>query len=522
MLALRIILLFFWLLVIGCSGSNSPSVREELSGNKSEKPIVRVVAPNVAQMKLNRIASCYASLCHGGEGQSVHALNADRPCSRNEAILWARFDPHVHAYECLKSSYSKQMIKKLRDPIPAEKNSRCLTCHAPQLISLVEGGKGSGSHLQFAKTECLMCHGAQQEWIDGHVDWHDLTLSKKKAKFAKFGMRMLSDSADRIQVCMECHVGAPANKKSKDPSLHFRKDVDHDLIAAGHPRLDFYYQPFQEAITPHWNHEADTRKREDQIAVWAVSQWYGMKARVQLLHSRFEQSEELKTWPEFTEISCFACHKDLAQYAFQAENTNTLKTKNPHQNKIWGNPYRFFFSQTVSHLIIPSIDSKVSVRIEQMNERITKIENAFRIHQLPDIALMEGELKEIVKLFEDSTIDAEIRKFAKSSLSQSAIRNFLNSLEPKEETPIVDWHRMVATLILLKQVGIQYKEAVPDWNEYLRKVERLEAELDFIRDPKIPEENGGGYINNSPQRGVDYDKNLSQFHQLLKEIPPIR
>src|SRR5262249_48335933 len=87
------------------------------------------------------------------------------------------------------------------------------------------------------------------------------------------------------------------------------RDVNHDLIAAGHPRLNFEFAAFQANMPKHWEPTADEKKPEYEFKSWAVGQAASAKAALDLL--AYRAGHESQPWPEFTEYGCFACHHDL-------------------------------------------------------------------------------------------------------------------------------------------------------------------------------------------------------------------
>jgi hypothetical protein len=84
--------------------------------------------------------------------------------------------------------------------------------------------------------------------------------------------------------------------------------VNHDLIAAGHPRLNFEFAAFLANMPPHW--VEDTRGNFPARA-WAIGQAATAKAAADLLAHRARHAAN-SPWPEFSEYDCFACHHDLA------------------------------------------------------------------------------------------------------------------------------------------------------------------------------------------------------------------
>ena len=92
-------------------------------------------------------------------------------------------------------------------------------------------------------------------------------------------MRPTKDLLARGQPCTECHVGL-------GPS-----DVNHDLIAAGHPRLNFEYGNQLAKLPKHWRVDDDKARHPDYEAkVWALGQLLTAKASLDLLESRAARS----------------------------------------------------------------------------------------------------------------------------------------------------------------------------------------------------------------------------------------
>src|SRR5262249_30811062 len=102
----------------------------------------------------------------------------------------------------------------------------------------------------------------------------------------------------RAEACIRCHVG--------DREM----DVNHDLIAAGHPRLRFEYGAYLANYPKHWKESADRARNPDhQARAWLIGQLVSARASLRLLAHRAEAGG--KPWPEFSEYNCAACHHDL-------------------------------------------------------------------------------------------------------------------------------------------------------------------------------------------------------------------
>ncbi len=102
----------------------------------------------------------------------------------------------------------------------------------------------------------------------------------------------------RADLCVKCHVG------SSD------RDMNHDIIAAGHPALYFDLAVYYEKLPKHW--------RDDQIdtghfraRLWLAGQLSMTKAELSLLETRAEKRHSVSVWPELAAYACTDCHQTL-------------------------------------------------------------------------------------------------------------------------------------------------------------------------------------------------------------------
>lgn len=221
------------------------------------------------------VATCAAAGCHGGG-------EVGRPGS--EQSTWIAGDPHAKAYRVLFNDLSASIQRNLGRTIPASKDASCLACHGPNADSC-QGVDGVG---------CDACHGPSKNWLTKHYEsgWK---LLDDRAKF-DLGFRNTKSLVTRVAACAECHVGAPG------------RNVDHDLIAAGHPRLAFEYTRFhyQPGYGKHWTERMP--ERDFEIRAWFIGQVASLRAAIALTQWRLMQNQP---HPEFSEQSCFACHQRL-------------------------------------------------------------------------------------------------------------------------------------------------------------------------------------------------------------------
>jgi hypothetical protein len=263
-----------------------------LSGGRRSVLPVPGPAGAAAADRWQGVASCAAAACHHGNGL--------RGSIGSEYTTWANYDPHARAYAALLLERSRTIVKNLGRGKPAHQDSLCLNCHAQpefdkQIRSTrftVEDGVG-----------CESCHGAAERWRTAHYSdpaWKNLSIAEKAAR----GMRDTKTVLGRARVCVDCHVGAPG------------MDVNHDLIAAGHPRLNFEFAAYHATLPHHWSDAKDKRARPDfEAQAWAIGQVVSAQAALRLLEYRAAKG----VWPEFAEYDCYACHHDLKEPSWQQQ-----------------------------------------------------------------------------------------------------------------------------------------------------------------------------------------------------------
>ncbi len=259
--------------------------------------------------------SCSAVACHG-----AIAPLAGSTVLRNEHTTWISDDRHSRAFEVLFDDRSKRVAHNLaagKDPVPAHEDSRCLACHTtprPEGLTRMTGWMNADG------VGCESCHGGAEKWLGKHTtdDWKRLSRSDKQSDF---GFADMTSLVRRVELCAGCHVGQDAQD-----GLPVR-DVNHDLIAAGHPRLAFEFAAYHENQPKHWK-PGDLEAAADFPArAWALGQLVSARAALELLRSRSVRVSTLSSslptalpghgstsspWPEFAEYGCFSCHHRLA------------------------------------------------------------------------------------------------------------------------------------------------------------------------------------------------------------------
>ncbi|MFO0808494.1 MAG: multiheme c-type cytochrome [Gemmataceae bacterium] len=239
----------------------------------------------MSSVKFVGASGCAAMGCHNAQGP----LGSQG----SEYSTWVH-DPHIRAHEVLKESRSKQMIANLGAGWkPAHEETRCLACHT------TPAGQCSDPRDPFADgVSCESCHGPAGNWKSTHYQpgWKALPLDHPE----KLGYRDLRDLETRAENCAGCHVGDAT------------KEVNHDLIAAGHPRLAFEFSAYQANYLRHWGRSQERYGDDFEARAWAVGQVATAKAALELVIARASKAAADATpWPEFSEYGCFACHHTI-------------------------------------------------------------------------------------------------------------------------------------------------------------------------------------------------------------------
>jgi hypothetical protein len=279
-------------------GDGSPSLKH--AGERSESPLM-----------FEGVGSCSAIACHGGP---VDAGRGDLAW-KSAYTVWARRDPHARAYRTLFTERSRRMVQRLRgltelSQAAPHKEQTCLACHSP--IDAALPAEEAAHVLRGDGVSCEACHGAAKRWLVEHTTTRWDSLPPGERYGPRFGMTNTQDMAARAAACAQCHVGSAAS--GDGPA----RDVNHDLIAAGHPRLNFEFSAYLANMPRHWHVTPEERAGpESEARAWGVGQAVAAQSALRLLESRaaaasaaLERGDHV-AWPEFAEYDCFACHHAL-------------------------------------------------------------------------------------------------------------------------------------------------------------------------------------------------------------------
>src|SRR6266568_775392 len=239
--------------------------------------------------------SCAATSCHG----SVKPIAGSR-IFQNEYSTWILQDKHSRAYQALAGDVGERMARILKLGTKAEEAAKCLACHV-----LYTTSEQRGRAFEISEgVSCENCHGPASAWLGPHT-----TRSWSHEKSLALGMIDTRNVIHRTEKCLECHLGTK------------NKFVDHEMIAAGHPDLFFELDSFSAVMPRHWKtpRESEPGKPPVEDAAWVgVREWSAgqavqLRAAMERLtwRAKNERFDKKDVWPEYSELSCVACHHAL-------------------------------------------------------------------------------------------------------------------------------------------------------------------------------------------------------------------
>ncbi len=279
------------LLVLMVSNANGQQASFALDRNEIDSPKnfldLSIDSLHRPEMGLRGSASCGASSCHGGPRPGASTPTALRG---SEYSLWKEIDPHARSWRTLASKESTEILTKLKilsdgQILNRDAYDNCLTCHNTNkemtddlLTPTIAEGVG-----------CEMCHGPSEPWYDRHYSGNGTLFT---------GMTNVEPLLTRAKMCTVCHVG------SKD------RDMNHEIIAAGHPALYFDMAVYHERYPKHWR-EKDEASPDMRARLWLAGQIATADSELELAEVRAKQSHSVSTWPEMALYRCTDCHMSL-------------------------------------------------------------------------------------------------------------------------------------------------------------------------------------------------------------------
>jgi hypothetical protein len=282
------------------------------------------------------VGSCTNSGCHG----STQPLNTTNVL-QNEFYTWLNNDRHSKAYNVLFDERSARIARNMRLKKRAYEEAVCLDCHTTNIpVNLITRAVDKEDGVQ-----CEVCHGPASGWFAEHTEagWtHEQSIAR--------GMIDLRNINARGTTCAGCHIG------------NARKEVDHELIASGHPILQFELDNYTEQMPPHWKPGRDTHG----VRAWAVGQVVNLRESLDNL-SRHARGDE---WPEFAEMSCFNCHHDLKNSTWRQERGWPDRAGLP----TWS-PQRWAVMRLILERVSPGVKNELDPLIAQIARGVARMNN---------------------------------------------------------------------------------------------------------------------------------------------------
>lgn len=298
--------------------------------------------------------SCAATSCHG----SVKPIEGSR-ILQNEYSTWILQDKHSRAYGALKGDVGERMARILKLGTTAEEAPKCLACHA-----LYAPPEQRGRVYELADgVSCENCHGPASAWLGPHTtkDWpHEKSVA--------LGMYDTRSVIRRTEKCLECHLGTK------------NKFVDHEMIAAGHPDLYFELDSFSAVMPRHWKvprESAAGKPVEDGawsgVRDWSTGQAIQLRASMDRLawRARNERYDKKDIWPEYSELSCFACHHSLGPAKDSWRQAHSYEGRRPG-DPAW-NASRYSVFRLMAKQVDPEKAQGLEKQLDVVSQEMSKL-----------------------------------------------------------------------------------------------------------------------------------------------------
>jgi mono/diheme cytochrome c family protein len=275
----------------------------------------------VVAQEWNAHLSCASATCHGGVIGRGPAWNHSYSVSRS-------LDPHAGAGALLYDSDSKRIVKALAPTADAPEaydvvlRERCIACHLTSEPEDIVSKQRLDPRQVGEGVSCASCHGSSKGWLEQHV----LASWSGPARFEpSTGMLDTESLVSRTDGCVRCHVGS----RTADGLV---RDMNHDLIAAGHPALRFDMLTYHDNMPHHWDDQGEVELRFSEspwrvrtvgrsLAIAAAAKLSGERAADSLESTARDTSAKRLVapvpWPELSDFDCFACHQTLTARAYR-------------------------------------------------------------------------------------------------------------------------------------------------------------------------------------------------------------
>ena len=195
---------------------------------------------------------------------------------------------------------------------------------------------------------CEACHGGAQDWLGPHV------AGNSHAQNVQAGLYPLEDPVARTRLCLQCHLGSS------------NKPIDHKLMGAGHPALDFELDTFTNIQPAHFRVDADYLKRKPASVSgarqWAIGQVVAAQMVLEGLDSaRFSDHKGL--FPELVFFECSACHHALRPARWSAGTSGPLGPGEPRLADAY-----LITTQVILDVLAPELGTQWSAALASLHK----------------------------------------------------------------------------------------------------------------------------------------------------------
>ncbi len=215
--------------------------------------------------------SCSASACHGG----IQARDTTKVL-QNEYSTWIVQDRHSRAYTVLTQPLANRMAKILKIGPPTKPRNAWFATRSPcRRVSAARNSTSlRESAVKAATARPQRGSGPTSKQTPNMPTWSGSAWSTIRT----------SRSAPRS--CLTCHLGAPG------------LEVDHEMLAAGHPDLTFELDSFSSIEPPHWVEKAPDSKLPINENLFGVRIWsIGQATQLQQSMARLRASPVARYGP---------------------------------------------------------------------------------------------------------------------------------------------------------------------------------------------------------------------------------
>jgi Cytochrome c554 and c-prime len=355
-----------------------------------------------------RTQSCSTSNCHG----SLTGDPSDLAIRSDEYHVWMD-DPHAKASLTLLGTKSQEMFERLglKITLPpgngaseaAKKHwKNCQGCHDTNQHLSDSVPVAERDNYVSEGVSCESCHGDSREWLNLHV--HD-GWSKKISVDEKRRLQLVTaeDLPSRVKQCASCHVGGGT------------ADVNHDLIAAGHPALKFEYTWYLSRLPKHWK-PSRIENASNRSSEWLIGQLVTAIAALEQLENRANScvSMNAKTlqssWPELAEYNCFACHHDLNERSWrQKRGFSGLDLTRAEQGRLampWGN-WNLELTEVLADTLISAESKEFSSAFHRLVQMLQATELAGAAETSTQSRIVREKLQLWLKSCQSENLDTD-------------------------------------------------------------------------------------------------------------------